>query len=155
MKIIKTKTMKRPINFDSEIHGTILNKHNNPPKEILDLIGQVKENWDIIKKYKLKNLYLGNGDKVDYYANEQLNICLRFEEDFINEDYASKLTDIYQYPDYYEKSAEEINNEMIAAAAIVLGIKKQFEVLHTGEKIDHDDLLIDAYLHLKNNKQLK
>jgi len=111
---------------------------------------------------KIANLHyidVGQSDKVDYYGNKENDLCLRFVKDFSDENIIFELTDVYRYPEFYEKPKDEFNNDLIHLTAIGLGLRKEIESLSkNGHEIDDNDFsdcLIDAYQKLKNEGRLK
>ncbi len=114
--------------------------------------------WDIMSKLNLHYIDVGQNDKIDYYGNKEVDICLRFEEDWDDDRRLLELTDVYRYPKCYEKSKEQVNKELILANAIGLALKKEVgSLLSTGNSIDDNtfnDCQIDAYLMLKENNKL-
>lgn len=111
------------------------------------------EFWEIIKKCNLNYLDIGQNDSIYFYANKEIDLCLRFKEIFKDDVMTLQLTDIYHFPKFYKKSSEEINNDLICSYGMFLAIKKEAgSLLENGHSIDDNtftDCLIDSYEKLK------
>lgn len=155
-----------------KIENIDVNPHDNKPmlgvrfvkhddKNLNSLIGKKMpfDYWDIMGKFNLHYIDIGQNDKVDFYGNKDIDLCLRFIEDWDDDIMLLELTDIFRYPEFYEKSNEEINNDLIRAMALGLAIKKEIEsIITTGKGIDDNiftDCQIDAYEKLRDEGRLK
>jgi hypothetical protein len=148
-------------NKQDPVWGVRFIKHNH--KDINSLVGErwTFDIWEniFIKVYDLHYIKVGKSDKVCFYGNKQNDLCLRFVQDFSDEDLIFMLTDVYRYPEFYEKSKDEINNDLIHSTAMGLAIRKELKSLlkneHGIDDNDFSDCLIDAYQKLKNEGRLK
>ena len=119
----------------------------------------------LIKKYKLQRINHGS-DRVWFYGNKEIDLSLRFEQGWDDDKMLLELTDIYHYHRYYEKSNEEINNDLIHQESFVSILRKHAENLvkitasnnkSTINTLSEDvvaDCLIDAYIKLRDSGQL-
>lgn len=143
----------------NQMLGVRFVKHDD--ENLNSLIGKrmAFDYWDIMQKCNLHYIDVGQNDKVDFYGNKDIDLCLRFVEDWDDDVMVLELTDVFRYPELYEKSNEEINNDLIHANAMGLAIKKEIEsLLSTGKGIDDNtftDCQIDAYEKLRNEGRLK
>ncbi|MBK9723293.1 MAG: hypothetical protein IPO78_17155 [Saprospiraceae bacterium] len=65
----------------------------------------------LITECDLHYIDIGQNDKISFYGNKEFDLCLRFEDMEIGEEFYMQLTDVFKYPVAYEKSAEQIENE--------------------------------------------
>lgn len=142
-------------------NGVKLNKRTDDV--CLSLVGEIqtlsKWNEKLISKLELVSINIGQNDKVHFYANEKYNICLRFIEEWDDDKLLLKLTCVYAFPIFYEKSKDELNNEAINHAAFGIAIVKEIDSLtKTGKGISDDEYTncqIEAYKRLRNEGRLK
>jgi len=126
-----------------------------------NLVGQriQVDYWDLMEKRNLHYIDVGQNDRVYFYGNKELDICFKFEEDWQDDILFLHLTGVFHYPEIYEKSNEEINYDLINAAAMQMAIKKEVQsLIETGKSIDantYNDCQIDAYVNLRDNGRLK
>lgn len=75
-------------------------------------IGKVFTNkCGLITECDLHYIDIGQNDKISFYGRKEIDLCLRFENVEIGEEFYIQLTDVFKYPVAYEKSAEQIESE--------------------------------------------
>lgn len=135
--------------------GVRLIEHKN--KNLKSLIGKsmIFESWTIIDEYEMHLIDMPSNDKIFFYGNKSLDLCFRFEEEWDDRCIRFlELTDVFYYPEFYEKSNEQMNSELINSYAIGLSIKNH---LFNDDKVDENtyaNYKIEAYEQLKKNNRL-
>lgn len=151
--------MNEKSNEPNNVFGVRFVKHND--KDLNSLIGKRMsfDYWDIMEKLNLHYINIGQNDKVDFYGNKEIDLCLKFVEDWDDDVMFLELTNVFRYPEFYEKSKDEINNDLIHATAMGFAIKKEIgSLLKNGHGIDDNDWAdcqIDSYEKLRNEGRLK
>lgn len=113
---------------------------------IINLIGleMPRSEWGIISQLMLNYINEISSDKVSFYGNKKLGLCLRFRiaiecDPNIEEDILI-LTDILGYPEFYEKTEHKIKKEAQRYLYFQEGLNAHIEALktHFAQILNHD-----------------